>query len=73
MNKKIIDNAKFKFICKYNGLKDMKECITEAILEETHMTESQLARLFDIMYSNKQTPSHLDAWVDEIYIEMIGG
>lgn len=71
MNKieeKIKDTAKFKFICKYNGKKDLKSCILEAIFEETHLTETSLALVFGSLYPDEYT--NIDNWVNKIYEQM---
>lgn len=66
--KEIIEKAKFKFSVKYRGTEEMKKCIMESILEVAHLTESQLARVFGLLYG-KDYPT-LDELVERIYKKM---
>lgn len=66
--KEIINKARFKFIAVNHGVVPLKDCIMESILEVTHLTESQLARVFDLLYG-KDVPT-LDEMVERIYKKM---
>ena len=66
--KEIINKARFKFIVVNHGVVPLKDCIMESILEVTHLTESQLARVFDLLYG-KDVPT-LDEMVEIIYKKM---
>ena len=66
--KEIINKARFKFIVVNHGVVPLKDCIMESILEVTHLTESQLARVFDLLYG-KDVPT-LDEMVERIYKKM---
>lgn len=66
--KEIIEKAKFKFNVVNHGTVALKDCIMESILEVTHLTESQLARVFGLLYG-KDVPT-LDEMVERIYKKM---
>ena len=66
--KEIIEKAKFKFNVVNHGTVPLKDCIMESILEVTHLTESQLANVFGLLYG-KDVPT-LNELVEKSYKKM---
>ena len=64
LERKIMEKANFDYICMFNGMVDLRSCISNAVLQITHLSRAQFCSVFGIFQQD------IDNYVDSIYKKM---
>lgn len=64
LEREIMEKANFNYICMFNGMIPLRTCISDAVLQITHLSSSQFCSVFGIFQQD------IDNYVDSIYKKM---